>query len=164
MVIIVMGLPGSGKSYFASRLATAIGAKYISSDSLRKGMIWERTYSAKEKDQVYEKMRDEMLKEVRSKKSVVLDATFYRKEIRRRFTGVVRSPGEIVFIEVVADESLIKQRVSKPRKDSDADFSVYKIIEAEWEPLEETHLVLRSTNINIEEMLQKALAYLRIKK
>ena len=36
MVVIVFGLPGSGKSYFASRLAGIISADYINSDRVRR--------------------------------------------------------------------------------------------------------------------------------
>ena len=32
MIIIVLGLPGSGKTYFASRFAKLIHADYINSD------------------------------------------------------------------------------------------------------------------------------------
>jgi len=35
MIIIVFGLPGSGKSYFASKLAERINARYINSDVIR---------------------------------------------------------------------------------------------------------------------------------
>jgi len=37
---------------------------------------------------------------------------------------------------------------------------VYKLIQKQWEPFNEQHLVLESTNNNIEEMLLKAAQYL----
>jgi predicted kinase len=60
MIIIVMGLPGSGKSYFAQRLAITINADYISSDRVRKTMMSSRTYSTKEKLLVYDEMLSQM--------------------------------------------------------------------------------------------------------
>jgi len=38
MIIIVCGLPGSGKSFFAHRLAAKLDALHISSDKTRKEM------------------------------------------------------------------------------------------------------------------------------
>jgi len=35
MIIVVTGLPGSGKSYFAQQLAPLMDAEYINSDKVR---------------------------------------------------------------------------------------------------------------------------------
>jgi predicted kinase len=56
MIVIVFGLPGSGKSFFASRLAKMINADYINSDMIRKEMFASSTYSEKEKAAVYNVM------------------------------------------------------------------------------------------------------------
>ena len=42
------------------------------------------------------------------------------------------------------------------RTDSQADFEVYKKIKNEWEPFDQDHLILQSTDDNIEEILHKA--------
>ncbi|OQP63932.1 hypothetical protein A3860_23120 [Niastella vici] len=163
MVIIVMGLPGSGKSYFASRLAKAIEVEYINSDRVRKKMITQRTYSSKEKQLVYNKMLELMKLAVIQKKDIVLDGTFYKHSIRKKFIDEARNATCIFFIEVRASESLIRERLKQNRADSEADYTVYKIIQAQWEPLQEKHLILQSTNDNINDMLQTAIDYLRIK-
>lgn len=45
MIVIVLGLPGSGKSYFAARFAELIHADHVNSDRVRKSMFikekWE---------------------------------------------------------------------------------------------------------------------------
>jgi predicted kinase len=164
MIVVVMGLPGSGKSFFASRLATAIHADYINSDRLRKKMIKRRTYSIKENEFVYDEMLKEMRNGIKQDKSFVLDATFYKSETRNKFKEETRDAGRTVFIEIIADEALIKKRLQSPREDSEADFTVYKFIQQQWEPIEEQHLILQSTNDNIEDMLKKAVKYLYSKK
>jgi predicted kinase len=161
MVVIVMGLPGSGKSHLASRLAAMIHADYISSDQVRKKMRANRTYSAKEKAWVYAEMMDQMKQAVKRNENVVLDATFYKGAIRKQFIDEAKDGGGIIFIEVKAEESIIKERLKQKREDSDADFKVYKIIKAQWEPLQERHLILQSTNDNVDDMLQKAMAHLQ---
>lgn len=57
MVVLVMGLPGSGKSYLARRLAELIGATYISSDRVRRDLFPAARYTAEEKAGVYEEMQ-----------------------------------------------------------------------------------------------------------
>lgn len=162
MIIIVFGLPGSGKSYFASRLAEKIGAKYVNSDRLRKELFPKRDYSDQEKKAVYDKMVEEMMQAAAENKNLVLDATFHRKETRQLFTDKMQDKHEIIFIEVQADEEIIRERVKKKRDYSEADFDVYKLIRQQNEPLTKPHLTLQSTNNNIDEMLEKATQDLNI--
>jgi predicted kinase len=160
MVVLIMGLPGSGKSFFASRLAEVLHADYISSDRLRRNMFTKITYSAQEKERVYDEMLLHMRQSLKHNKSVVVDATFYKNGIREKFRSEIGESGSMVFIEVIAPESLIKERLMQAREESDADFEIYKMIHAAWEPYEEKHLVLHSSNENIEIMLQEAINYL----
>ncbi len=60
VIVIVFGLPGSGKSYFASRLAEMLKAEYINSDIVRKQLLTQKTYSEKEKLSVYDSMLEKM--------------------------------------------------------------------------------------------------------
>jgi predicted kinase len=162
MIILVFGLPGSGKSYFASRVAGMIHGDYINSDKLRKQMFGIRTYSMAEKLSVYDEMFIQMQKAVKENKNVVLDATFYTNKIRKKFIAEMKDSDHFIFIEVRAEESLIRERLRKPREDSDADFEVYKKIKKEWEPLYEKHLILHSTDDNIDDMLEKTAGYLHL--
>lgn len=159
-VIIVAGLPGSGKSYFAERLAGRIGAVYLSSDRIRKEMLPKRTYSDLEKLAVYDAMRERMEKALSQEEDVVADGTFFTREIRKRFVSSLPPTIEQYMIEVVAAESLIWTRLQRPRADSEADFSIYQAILSQWEPIDRPHLVLHSTDANIDDLLQTACLYL----
>ncbi|MBN9385584.1 MAG: AAA family ATPase [Chitinophagaceae bacterium] len=161
MVVLVMGLPGSGKSYFAVRLAELTEAVYINSDRIRKELLSDLHYTDEEKLMVYDEMLRLAERSVTDRRQVVLDATFYTRSIRDKFTQALQELGETAFIEVVADEELIRERLKRPREDSDANFEVYREIREEWEPLEDEHLVLRSTDENIDSMLDEALEYLQ---
>lgn len=161
MVIIVFGLPGSGKSYFASRLAMHLEAAYVNSDELRMQMLSERNYSEAEKNRVYDAMLKRMTEALASKKPIVLDATFYKKSIRRRFEQAAAAHQEsIIYIEVTAPEDIIRDRLQIPRAYSEADYNVYLKIKRSAEPLSRKHLVLVSTNNNIVSMLHEALHYI----
>jgi len=161
MIIIVFGLPGSGKSYFASRLAMQLEAEYISSDELRMKLISTRTYTDQEKLLVYNAMLTAMKEAVSRKNPVVLDATFYKEAIRRKFERTAeRLHEKIIYIEVTASESIIEDRLKMPRTLSEADFDVYLSLRKTAEPLKQDHLVLVSTNNNIVSMLHEAIQYI----
>jgi predicted kinase len=162
MVIIITGLPGSGKSYFAERLAQNLQAEYASSDSIRKTKFLNRTYSAKEKEMVYEEMLNRMLLSISHGKDIILDGTFYLDRLRQMFVRHALPDCTIIFIEVTADESLIQERLKKARTDSEADEKIYHLIKSQWEPLNEPHLTLHSTNENMNEMLELAHQYIQL--
>lgn len=159
MNIIVSGLPGSGKSFFAERLAEKIDADYVNSDRLRKELFPNRTYSDHEKGTVYDVMLERMEEAIEQKRNLVLDATFHKKAARKLFTK--NGKEDVPFIEVWAEEPIIKDRLKKSRPYSEADYQVYQLIRQEWEPIDEPHLRLQSTNGNIDDMLQKTENYLK---
>jgi predicted kinase len=161
MVIIVFGLPGSGKSYFASRLAMHLEAEYVNSDALRMQMLQQRNYTEAEKQRVYDVMLSRMTDALASRKPIVLDATFYKESIRRRFEKAAEAfHTPIIYIEVTAPEAIIKDRLQTPRAYSEADYDVYLKIRKSAEPLTRDHLVLVSTNNNIVSMLHEAINYI----
>lgn len=162
MIIIVLGLPGSGKSYFASRLAQQLQAKYVNSDLIRNQLLDIKTYTSKEKTKVYTFMIDEMKAAIGQNTNIVIDATFYKKSIRNKFKEASKELEQsIIFIEVWADENIIKDRLQRKREVSDADYAVHLLIKAAFEPLTEAHLSLQSTQDNIDQMLELALKYIQ---
>jgi len=164
MIVIVLGLPGSGKSYFASRLAEVIQADYINSDQIRKGMFSKRIYSEQEKGAVYDAMLEKMKTLVKLNKDLVIDATFQREDSRQLFARQLRGKVEFFFIEITANPDLIRRRLKKERPFSEADFEVYELTRQQWQPVREPHLSLESTDENIDYMLETAVNYLRPKK
>lgn len=160
MIVIVCGLPGSGKSYFAARLAKKINAVYVNSDRLRKEMFSARTYSEQEKAAVYNAMLQRMNEAIGDTKNLVVDATFHNSKVRQQFMTNAAGKASIFFIEVKANKKIIKQRVATKRLYSEADFEVYKLVRDQWEDLKEPHLLLPSTNGNINSMLEIAVQYL----
>ncbi|MFM6924041.1 MAG: AAA family ATPase [Ferruginibacter sp.] len=161
MVIIVFGLPGSGKSYFAARLANRLKARYVNSDQLRLQLLKERTYSDAEKLLVYDAMMDAMTDAIVKKETIVLDATFYKEAIRKRFEWKAATLQETIrYIEITAPEEIIAVRLAKPRNFSEADLAVYQKLKLAFEPMDQKHLVMVSSNEDIEPSIQQAIEYL----
>jgi len=159
-VIAVMGLPGSGKSYFAARLAKAIGSLYISSDQVRNTVPGPPLYDLHSKEKIYHEMCLQMERSLRKGKSVVLDATFYRKQFRDLFrekSAAYHVP--LYFIETVAAEEVIRERLQKRLTDSAANYETYQKIKKHFEHFGENHLILHSDRLSAAEMLNLAHAY-----
>jgi predicted kinase len=161
MTVLVCGLPGSGKSYFASHLASVLKAEYISSDKVRKELGASGRYSLNDKLVIYTEMISIARRFLKENKSVVIDATFYLDSMRTMFITEAKAwRSDIFFIHVYANESLVKERLNKPRMDSEANYSVYLDIGRQFEKISQPHLELESTQQNITSMLNRAIAYI----
>lgn len=161
IAILVCGLPGSGKTYFAKRFAPAIDAAYFSSDIMRKTISPDHTYTPREKANVYTALLERMGHALRAAQTVVIDATFYKEGLRNEFAQEARAANtKVIWIEVLANKSVVRERLQQKREDSDADYGVYLQLRKDFEPIREPHLVLHSDKIGIEEMLQQATAWL----
>lgn len=162
MIVIITGLPGSGKSYFAGRIAQMLSAAYINSDKVRRELLVLPSYSCEEKILVYDEMLKRAIQASEHGKEVVIDATFCTNALRKKFTNELQKISGVFFIEMVADEDVIKERLMQRSNDSDADFNVYKSVKKLWEPVSGSHLVLKSTNDNINDLLEETADYLFI--
>ncbi len=161
MLILVAGLPGSGKSYFAEKLAERLGIAYINSDRTRIRMMARGRYEKEDKLAVYTDMRDQVEAVLAAGESIIADATFYLEETRNMFIGTALKYHVSVYLIVVrAEEDLIRRRLLHPRRESEADYSVYEKIRDQFEPLAFPHLPLVSTDQNLEEMLNRTMAYI----
>jgi len=163
MIIRISAPAGSGKTFFAERLAQRNGAVHLSSDRLRKELFpVQRVYSEGEKGVVYSTMLQRMTEAVQNGAHVILDATFYKEDLRNPFINEAhRLKVKIHFMYISASESLIMKRTTVVREDSEADYEVYLKIKELYEPMQLTHLSLSSEEDNIDDLIQKALEYIQ---
>jgi predicted kinase len=160
MIVIVFGLPGSGKSYFSRRLAQMLKAEYISSDGVRKGMFTTPVPFFEAKAMVYDEMLHHTLGWAEHGKAVVLDATFYLSDLRQKFMDGTPPLNDVFWIEVIAGENLVKERLAQSEEGGDVNFGLYQNIKSKWQPFRNHHLTLQSTNSNLIEMLEQTVDYL----
>jgi predicted kinase len=159
-LIIVCGLPGTGKTTFATALADATGALHLNTDRIRHDMGKRGKYSKAAKERIYDHLFLRTRQFLLAGRDVVLDGTFYRKKLRKPFVRLARVLNiPVVWIEVVAPEDVVLERVSRSRPYSEADFAVYQKVSKTYEPLPKQHLVLDSDELTIDEMVEKARAY-----
>lgn len=132
-IIVVSGLPGTGKSYFCRRLAERLPFLILESDALRKQLFPMPTYSAEESAglfcAIYQLIEDLLKKGI----PLILDATNLEERHRDRIYNIAeRTNARMILISVKAPSQLVQKRLKKrlasKRVDdnSDADWSVYQ--------------------------------------
>jgi len=160
---MVMGLPGSGKTYFAKAFSKRIGGMHINSDITRKNLDKHPKYGTADKTVVYKAMFKKVCQALEKDKIVVVDATFSLQQYRRPyFDFIQKNKISLRLILIEADEHTIAHRLQKKRPDSDADFAIYKKIKSEFEPLNIAFLRLRSDQQSLEEMIEQSLSFVSI--
>jgi len=154
LVLAVRGRIGSGKTTLARALDGELGWEVISSDRVRKEMagfpLFERSseaarsrlYSAAMTAKTYAKLLAEADERVRSGCSVILDATFARREQRQQLIEHFEHTGAALWlVETQADDAAIKERLrareAKPDEISDARLEDYDMLNAIYEPAAE---------------------------
>ena len=163
LLIVILGLPGTGKTTFAGALAAQAGARHLNTDMLRAELGLRGQYDETAKSMVY----DELLRLTRTALQqgtpVVLDGTFYRQAFRDRISDLAQETGAVLkWIELQASPETVKVRVSQKRPYSEADFAVYRKIREAFEPLNEERLSLDSDQKNLEGMLREAREYIQL--
>ncbi|NMC59908.1 MAG: AAA family ATPase [Candidatus Methanofastidiosa archaeon] len=160
MLIVITGLPGSGKTTIAEALAKEVDAVVLSTDKIRKSMFKNPVYNEDDKRIIYDELFSRGRKYLASGKNVILDGTFYTKSLRKRAKAIAESTCEkIFFIYCETPELLLKERITKRNdKYSDADFNVYLKIKEIFEDFEEEILLVDTSNSvdrNIKDIVEK---------
>lgn len=164
MVVMIFGLPGSGKTYFAEKLAKRLNATHLNTDKIRKDLDKQGQYDEESKKLVYNEMAARMEECIKNDKNVIIDATFYKSSIRNKFIHKTeKHNANIFYIEMKASEKTIMKRLESREGFSEADYKVYKQIKTEYEPFYEPHLTIWSDRHNAEQMVNKAINYFNIK-
>ena len=90
-IIIMSGLPGSGKGYIAKKLRQRLGCDYLSTDKIRHSKIYTQETNKfmsgvdkyeKSRDLTYQMMPEMMIKKIKKGKQVILDGTYIGPQIK----------------------------------------------------------------------------------
>lgn len=159
MILIVFGLPGTGKSYLARHLAEETRALYLNTDIVRENINKKGKYDNETKREVYERILEEICSPDGQKKMVIVDGTFSSKIYRFMFNKYSwEQERSLYYIEMKAAESEIKKRMKEDRAYSEADYSVYEKMKKAFDYMPEEHLVIQSDELEINEMREKVKA------
>lgn len=158
-ILVMCGLPASGKSHLAEHLRKLSGLPVIGSDLTRKELVGvastERAapahYTPGYNRQTYAELGRQASLATAQAGSVLVDATFRHKEDRRAFMAEI-GDHSCVLVECVAPAEVLRHRSlsreQDPARVSDADAHVVERLLEDWAPLDEiapeNHLMLRS--------------------
>lgn len=145
MLILIAGLPGTGKTTIARAFAALSGARHFNSDSMRKALGLMGHYKPEDKEKVYKALLYQARMALIQGETVVVDSTFYKESIRAPFRVLATECGvPLRWVEVQAGEETLRKRLSQPRPDSEADYTVYEKIRDQFEALPEERLVVNA--------------------
>lgn len=163
MLILIAGLPGTGKTTIARAFATLTGATHFNSDTIRRSLGLMGHYRPEDKEKVYHTLLLRAREALMHQEIVIVDSTFYKETIREPFRVLAADCGvPLYWVEVQASEQILRQRLSQPRPDSEADFQVYQHIRDQSEPLPEDRLIIHSETETPESAAIKIQQYLNL--
>ena len=175
-LVLIMGLPGAGKSTLARALAEKAGLHVIRSDVVRKELAnqpdqgrtqtQESLYTREWHDRTYAECLLCAERLIRDGNRAIVDANFRQEKDRRAFReAAVRCGVPICMIHCQASAETARRRLEGRKGDvSDADWSVYLHATESWEEFgAATQRVLRtiSTEGCPEQALSESLQVLR---
>jgi predicted kinase len=151
-LIMLMGLPGVGKSHCAGLLAVELGAARVATDHLRSRLFIAASYTESENAAVFgiaEALVDELLGEGHV---VILDATHLVARNRAPAENVASRRGASIFhVLVTAEEAQTRARLESRGREratddhSDADVRVYERMRVrDFEPPATEYLAIRN--------------------
>lgn len=176
-LLLVIGLPGTGKSTLARELATQAKFEVIRTDVVRKGLWLERSacdhtstvsqghtapeemYSAEWNQRTYDECLQRAEQMLFDGKRVIVDANFRVDADRVRFLDAAQRMGvRGLVLTCEAGAEVVRERLSKRRGDaSDADWSVYLKAVASWESFS-TKVQAASHNVDTSGSTPEALS------
>jgi predicted kinase len=158
-LVVLVGLPGTGKSRFAEALRKRSGAVVLESDDLRKRLVGEPTYSAEESRRLFDTIHGAIDRLLGAGAAVVLDATNLAEREREPLYAIAEQRGaRLVLARLVAPGSVVRERLAGRPGDadsrSDADIEVYRRMRFREEEIRRPHYVV-DTSRDIEPVLAK---------
>ncbi|MFZ7124829.1 MAG: AAA family ATPase [Desulfobacterales bacterium] len=149
---VVCGLPASGKSTISSELARSLDIAAFHSDRVRKALFGVEPhvsagdtfesgiYTAEATRMTYDRLFHLAGQEMERGRSAVMDATFSRREQRRRAAALAQSGGwKVRIVECGAPDELLRRRLrgrEHKRSVSDARLKHFEIFKRQFEALD----------------------------
>ena len=142
--IAVSGLPGTGKSYFCSKLAERLPFIILESDALRKALFLSPCYSPQESSRLFGAVRLLIGRLLRKGNSLILDATNLSERHREYLYSIADRLGvKLVLVRVEAPPLVVHERLKARQGNlgnkSDADWTVYQKMKPSVQKIRRNH-------------------------
>ena len=167
VLVVVVGLPGTGKSYFSRRLAERFPMAVLETDALRKALFGQPTYSPEESARLFRAVHSLIESLLRRGIPVLLDATNLVEANREHLYHIAEKTGARLILarteappEVVRERLARRQQATEREDHSDAGWEVYERMRRSVDPIRRQHYVVDTTR-DIEPALERILRDIR---
>jgi predicted kinase len=152
-LIVVSGLPGTGKSFFCSKLAETLSFPVLASDTLRKILFPSPRYKESENRRLFSACYV-LIQELLSKGiPVIFDATNLMEQHREYlYRAAERAEARLILAwveeaptEVVRQRLLAREKATTPQDNSEAGWEVYNKMKPRSQKISRNHLVVDSS-------------------
>ena len=149
-LIILSGLPGTGKSYFSKHITKNLpDSLIIETDLMRKVLFDKPNYSGPENARLFRACHHLVEDILQNGISVIFDATNLIRKNRRKLYNIADRLGvKIVVVKIEAPEQIIFQRLIQrtinpnETENSSADLSVYEKMKKTVQPIVRSHFIV----------------------
>jgi len=150
-LLIMVGAPGSGKSYLGRILSEALRAELIQTDAVRKELFPDPRYTSAEASTVYTTCHRRIAAGLAEGQCVVFDGTNLREKRRRTLYQMAeRAKATVMVVIAYASEPTIRARLQHraeggdPQDQSDADWAIYLRMRRDTEPVPRPHIIVNT--------------------
>ena len=164
-LVVISGLPGTGKSYFSKRLADRLPFVILESDALRAVLFPTPSYTWRESARLFRAIH--LLIENLLKKGIpiILDATNLSERNREYLYSIAdRLNAKLLLVRVEAPAEIVKERLGARGEGagskSEADWKVYQKMKTSVEKIRRQHYVV-DTSGDITPVLDKIVREVR---
>jgi len=165
-LVLVSGLPGSGKSYFSRELSKRYPLTHLNSDVLRRALFPHAAHSAAESTRLFAAVHALVERLLSRGAGVVLDATNLKAAHRRPLYDIAERAGAaLVIVHTEAPTEVARHRLESRARGQDiedaseATAPVYDRMRREAEPIARPHIRV-DTSKDLEPALQEVLCRL----
>lgn len=163
-LVVVSGLPGTGKSYFCRQLARRLAATILESDALRKALFSKPDYRAEESTRLFRLIHRLIAELLARGIPLIFDATNLSERRREYLYRIAeRALARLVIVRTEAPPGLVYERLEARRngtEKSDADWAVYQKMRPQVEQIRRHHYAV-DTSRDITPVLDKIVRELR---
>ena len=158
-LVAVSGLPGTGKSYFCSKLAERLPFVILESDALRKVLFSPPSYSSKESSCLFQAVHRLIEGLLKKGISLILDATNLSERHREYLYSIAdHLDVKLVLVRVEAPPQVVRGRLESRLEDSgsksDADWAIYQRMKSVAQKIRRNHYAV-DTSRDISPVLDK---------
>ena len=152
-LIVVSGLPGTGKSVFCCSLAERLSFVILASDALRRILCPSPQYDESENKRLFSACHALIEELLRKGIPVIFDATnLWERHREYLYRAAERAGARLILVWVEAPTEVVRQRLLAREKaamlqyDSEAGWEVYKKMKPRGEKISRNHFVVDTSH------------------